>query len=244
MSDNFLYQIPVLSGRQESCINHIMNEFIDCFLSLNRKDPSVGQNLPETQYVKTTFSFLNPELLNLVKKTYHHIIKSTDFSNDLSFLIKQVQTDFQILFCIHLLVEFTNQYMNDQLKTELRLNADKCYNTFKRRNEKETSLAFLTKNQDISLEDRLYVLSTLCISQLNLSLSSWFIDFFSIYKKKIYGFLQNKKHKLPSSFAVSTTSKLTRERRKKTLNIKLGSSDYQVSNTNHIIKSQSVKLIS
>jgi hypothetical protein len=238
MSDNFLYQIPGLSGKQDSRISEILNEFIDCFLLLNRKDSSVAKDLPEENFVKFPFIFTSQDFLNLVKRAFQKVLYYTDFSNDLSFLTKFVQTEFEILLCIFILVESTNLYIAKQFNSDMKLRVSKAYNTFKRRNEKESDITFLAKTQDLSIEDRLYLLSTIKISQLQMILSHWFIDFFSIYKKKIIGFLQNKKLRLPMSVSLS------KERKKKVLNIKLGSSDYQLSHTNHVIKSQSIKLIS
>lgn len=243
MSD-FLLPVVALSQKQESSIQHILNQFLQSFLHLNRKDANISSILEGSNYETQCFDLCQKSWQVLVKKALQHIL--TLYSVDIS--IKLIFVELFLMLCVYLLVESTNTYIRNQLKLDVQLNVEKAYQTYKRRNEKDCNLLFLSDEKDICLEDRLYILSTLAVNQIQMVLSTYYLDFFTYNKRKIQGYLQVKQSKInvPTSSAKSMRSSTaatttTRERRKKVLNIQL---DNQVSYTNHIIKSQPIKLIS
>jgi len=243
MSD-FLLPVVALSPKQESNIHNILNQFLQSFLILNRKDENLSNTIQEDKFESQYFDLCQKSWQALVKKSFQNVLSL--YSVDIS--IKQIFVELFLMLCVYLLVESTNEYIRNKLKLQVQLNVEKAYQTYKRRNEKECNLLFLSEEKDISLEDRLYILSTLAVNQIQMVLSCYYLDFFTSNKRKIQGYLQVKQSKqyvhtsstksMRSTTAATTT---TRERRKKILNIQL---DNQVSYTNHIIKSQPIKLIS
>jgi len=246
MSD-FLLPVVALSQKQESNIQHILNQFLQSFLLLNRKDENLTSTVQEDKFEPQHFDLCQKSWQALVKKAFQHIL--TLYSIDIS--IKLIFVELFLMLCVYLLVESTNIYIRNKLKLDVQLNVERAYQTYKRRNEKDCNLLFLSEEKDICLEDRLYILSTLAVNQIQMVLSTYYLDFFTCNKRKIQGYLQVKQSKvnvhtssaksMRSTTAATTATTTTRERRKKILNIQL---DNQVSYTNHIIKSQPIKLIS
>jgi hypothetical protein len=242
MSD-FLLPVVALSPKQERNIQHILNQFLQSFLVLNKKDENLNSTIQEDKFESQYFDLCQKSWQALVKNAFQHVLKL--YSVDIS--IKQIFVELFIMLTVYLLVNSTNEYIRNTLKLDVQLNVEKAYQTYKRRNEKDCNLLFLSEEKDISLEDRLYILSSLAVNQIQMVLSIYYLDFFTSNKRKIQGYLQVKQSKQhvhtssAKSMRSTTTTTTTRERKKKILNIQL---DNQVSYTNHIIKSQPIKLIS
>lgn len=193
----FTLHLPVLSSRAWHSMQSLLHDYLRTYLLLCKKDAVIGKYLtPELMDVPvapapggTSPIITTDNWRKQVQQTYHGLFHSKLFLGEcqkdpnhlaLSFL----QTEYQILLCVNLLVSTTNQYLQQHNKSEFRfsINVDKAYRSYR---DGTWESSFLAGEKDISIDERLYILSSMTISKMQYMLSSWYIDFFLLNKKKI-----------------------------------------------------------
>lgn len=252
MSEFTLHQ-PVLSSRVWHSVQSLLHDFLRTYLLLCKKDGIIGKYLtcevmdvPPAPVLGDPSPIISPDIFKKqVHQTYHGLLHSKLFLTEcqkdpLTHALAFLQTEFQILLCVNLLVSTANEYLHQQNKSEFRfsINVDKAYRSYR---DGTWESSFLSADKELSTDEKLFLLSSMTISKLQYLLSSWYIDFFLLNKKKIQQeIMQSRRPKKessrggggsssslrPRSSAVTTTTTAITTgsrslRRKKILNIQL-----------------------
>jgi hypothetical protein len=178
-------------------IELLLNNYIACLIKICQKDAELSDYFSKSVHINIQMTSLKLKNYTMVSLEY---IK-THFDQ------KNYKNEFPLLFCIFLLVNETNEFIQNHIDDKFLLNFEKAYKSYDLKNVK-TSMSFLIDANDYSCEQKLYLISSICISRLLHLFSSWFIDFFNHNKKHLYDFYNYKK--------ISETKKI-----KNFLNIKI-----------------------
>jgi len=194
----FSLHLPVLSSRTWHSIQSLLHDFLRTYLTLCKKDAVIGKyltpqvmNVPPAPILGETSPLLSADAWRKqVHHTYQGLFHSKTFMAECQRdpaspqALAYLQTEYQILLCVNLLVSTTNQYLQQQNKSEFRfsINVDRAYKSYR---DGTWESSFLAGDKDLSIDERLYVLSSMTISKMQYLISSWYIDFFLLNKKKI-----------------------------------------------------------
>jgi hypothetical protein len=194
----FSLHLPILSSRTWHSIQSLLHDFLRTYLALCKKDAVIGKyltpqvmNVPPAPILGETSSLLSTDTWRKqVHHTYQGLFHSKTFMAECQKdpvspqALAYLQTEYQILLCVNLLISTTNQYLQQQNKSEFRfsINVDKAYKAYR---DGTWESSFLVSDKNFSIDERLYILSSMTISKMQYLLSSWYIDFFLLNKKKI-----------------------------------------------------------
>jgi len=210
MSENFSFSLPSVHLSE---IEKLVQHYIESMLELHKKDEKIGIYIPDMgkiQHISINTKTLK-NCANLAFQSIWSMIQPQDFQAQ----YRNIQNEFILLFCIHVLISQTNHYLQEHIRTEfpLYLSPEKAYQGCHLKNTKNYT-SFLLIKDHFTVEERLYMLSTVTISKLQHVMAGWFIEFFSINKRYIRGLFQNKISGVP-------VKKTRSHHQRKVLDIKL-----------------------